>query len=444
MLIKVNDIRYKLEDVTQEFLRENYFNIESVSHVPIISSSYIKHFNQVYENYKDYPELFRKKLMMKFSSDKNEALLFGDMLHEALETNGESLSNIAFLENRKNVKYVYEGEEYTLTKNHMILLQDVFRNNNPSTNFEVFTKSYFELYDEVNKKQLKKAYLAYGKTFNEFIEELIKYKDWTTKYVKSLDVSDKVKQDAITMVKAYKSYVYIKDLFKKLMRGGQQYLKSLHVNKGKRILDNEYGTKNKKLIANPQEFYYNLQACYNNLIDNDKVLNILFDKDFTKTLLELVVIWQYKGIQCKSMLDKVMINEEDKVVRIVDYKTFYGKSMNDFLGNYEKYKYNLSMSFYTEAVKSYLKLDDEWTVECVLIGINKTLQLSKVFFVSESDIELSKKDHVFMSEPHKYISDTTNQEYIVATKLAPNNVFNYNTGWYRSMNNIYKSFNNML
>ncbi len=69
--------------------------------------------------------------------------------------------------------------------------------------------------------------------------------------------------------------------------------------------------------------------------------------NFTKQFKQLELFAELWGIECKGKPDIVDVNESDKIVYIVDVKTYAG----NFVSNFWKYHYYLQTPFYRELFK---------------------------------------------------------------------------------------------
>ena len=78
----------------------------------------------------------------------------------------------------------------------------------------------------------------------------------------------------------------------------------------------------------------------------------------------------------KGILDNVVVDVKNKLVRINDFKTT-GKSLVDFHESIEFWKYWLQAAMYKMLIKHFLKsvLTDEWTIEFRFIVFDKYDQL---------------------------------------------------------------------
>jgi len=192
------------------------------------------------------------------------------------------------------------------------------------------------------------------------------------------------------LIKAYKSAYSTKEndeiileKAKKLVKDFEDYIKYLKLShKYTKILPtkvlNDYNNIKHSLLTHKKarELMYNeTNATFGNS-----------DKLYIKN--ELPIYWVYKnGIPCKSMVDRIIINHEEKKVILVDLKT--SSHLSEFADKAIEYKYNRQLAFYWIAVgwyfKNELNLDiDEYEKETFIVATStKEIPETKVFKMSE-------------------------------------------------------------
>lgn len=120
-------------------------------------------------------------------------------------------------------------------------------------------------------------------------------------------------------------------------------------------------------------------------VDNDKM--------FIQN--EFEIHWKYpdNGLECKSKIDRLIIDHENKVVKIVDLKTT--SHLYDFNeGAFFDYKYYRQLAFYTLAVAWYmseeLKLDlNDYNMEHYIVAIGKKEPIEiRVFRIGEQALSM--------------------------------------------------------
>ncbi len=98
----------------------------------------------------------------------------------------------------------------------------------------------------------------------------------------------------------------------------------------------------------------------------ERMVEILKTHPYTREILsgnginQLIVQGNYRGLEVKCMIDRVIINEKDKVIQPYDLKTTWGVDMFDF--NYIKYKYYIQYALYTTLLREFYNL----SYECIV------------------------------------------------------------------------------
>ena len=95
---------------------------------------------------------------------------------------------------------------------------------------------------------------------------------------------------------------------------------------------------------------------------------------------QLAIYFSYCGIDCKALLDRVIVDHKNKTIQPIDFKTM-GDQTIYFPKSLRQRKYNIQAAFYTEALKYFIERDD------------KTLQDYKILpfkFIVESTVNPGK------------------------------------------------------
>ena len=85
-------------------------------------------------------------------------------------------------------------------------------------------------------------------------------------------------------------------------------------------------------------------------------------------LNQLVIEWKFGELNCKSILDKVLVDHNDKRIIPMDIKTT-SKGVGNFIQSFIRYGYFRQCSFYNYAIRYWLlniskiKNPEEWTIE---------------------------------------------------------------------------------
>jgi len=105
---------------------------------------------------------------------------------------------------------------------------------------------------------------------------------------------------------------------------------------------------------------------------------------------EFHINWECRGVRCKSLLDGLTLDFENKKVIIYDLKTT--AKLWHFEDSIDMYDYCRQLCYYAKAVEWYLKEElgetpDEWTFEYYIIGIDTTGSNEiRVFNIDESAV----------------------------------------------------------
>jgi hypothetical protein len=91
------------------------------------------------------------------------------------------------------------------------------------------------------------------------------------------------------------------------------------------------------------------KSIVNTLVTDDITKDIFKGNDDLEYLTKFVIEWKYKGFDCKSELDAILISHSDKTIQPVDLKSTY--TVDEFQYNYLKYGYYLQQAFYYLAVQ---------------------------------------------------------------------------------------------
>lgn len=107
---------------------------------------------------------------------------------------------------------------------------------------------------------------------------------------------------------------------------------------------------------------------------------------------EFPIFWEIKSLnlECKSLLDRLIIDHENKVIKIIDLKTT--NTFKDFKDKIIEFNYLRQLAFYTLAVYWYFvnKTEyniEEYRIENYIIGIRKTDPVeTRVYKYGKQDI----------------------------------------------------------
>jgi len=132
---------------------------------------------------------------------------------------------------------------------------------------------------------------------------------------------------------------------------------------------------------------------------------------------ELQILWDYKGTRCKSMLDRVIVDKDNKIVYIIDLKTT--SSMKEFKKSFEKFRYDRQLAFYGMALSGELPEiagvphDDliAYKVVGVIIAVDKFTLEVKTFKIPEQTIDEALSEVNDLLERAKWHIDNNKFDY---------------------------------
>ena len=130
--------------------------------------------------------------------------------------------------------------------------------------------------------------------------------------------------------------------------------------------------------------------------------------DETLRFNELQILWEWKGVKCKSMIDRLLIDKEKKEVLIVDIKTT--SNFLDFRDSIEKYHYDRQLTFYSMALST--KIEeltgltteelDEFKWRMIIVAVDKKSTEIRVYEFSEETINKTLPEVVRLLEKAKW------------------------------------------
>lgn len=193
---------------------------------------------------------------------------------------------------------------------------------------EEFSKNYVFLDYETPKSQQQKDFcdhVARYKDKDKFALLLRAYKEAYTSKEKDEVLLEKAK----TLANQYKDYIKsiklstVKKVISKTMENKLSEIKT-------KLLDHRIA---RELLFNDQH-------------------SLLGDTEKLFISNEFPIYWRHpNGMECKSMLDRIIIDHENKVIKLVDLKTT--SSFKDFREKFSDYAYYRQMAFYWIAIKWY-------------------------------------------------------------------------------------------
>ena len=163
-----------------------------------------------------------------------------------------------------------------------------------------------------------------------------------------------------------------------------------------------------------------IDSCFNEAFSHKKAKQLLFDDEFKDdkilTYNELEILWKYPlyNIDCKSMIDRLIIDTTNKIIKIVDIKTTY--SFKKFKESTLEFNYHRQLAFYTMAVYWYMKnilnIDAEnYKLECYIVAIHNTNYECKTYLLSDSILNTAMDEIVSIMSKLNWHFETGLWEY---------------------------------
>ena len=118
-----------------------------------------------------------------------------------------------------------------------------------------------------------------------------------------------------------------------------------------------------------------LKKIKQNLQEHKKANELLFNlSDKWECYNEFHINWECQNVKCKSLLDRICFNFEEKKVILIDLKTT--PNVYDFKHSVEEFDYYRQLSYYTMAIFWYLENikelnPDDFDLELYIIAIGK-------------------------------------------------------------------------
>ncbi len=139
---------------------------------------------------------------------------------------------------------------------------------------------------------------------------------------------------------------------------------------------------------------------------------------------ELGILWEWHGIKCKSQLDRLLIDKENKKISIVDIKTT--SNVLDFKDSFWKYNYHRQLLFYSMAL--YDKIEEitdiskaeleEYEVEHVIIAIDKSSTEVRVFKIQAETLQKALSEISLLLQRAKWHIENDKFDYPMEYYLA--------------------------
>lgn len=230
---------------------------------------------------------------------------------------------------------------------------------------KAFKESYTVLNYELPKSEQQKQFCTIYTENPQLKKEDRLILAYTTAYSVKGKSEDKVLQDATDMYEKVKDYL--------------TYLAK--AKKYKEVLT----------FAKKQK----IDSCYEKVYNHKLANQLLFDAEIPDngviTYNELEIIWTHPvhtNVPCKSMIDRLVIDTNNKIIKLIDIKTTM--SLKTFKDSVYDFNYHRQMAFYSLAIYWYIKniLNinvEDYKLEVYIVAIKHTPhQEAKVIKIDES------------------------------------------------------------
>lgn len=115
------------------------------------------------------------------------------------------------------------------------------------------------------------------------------------------------------------------------------YFEELKASSGKQVISVEEAVLAKAMVDNIKKVPV-LEQCFNN---DDEDIDIFFQKP---------IYFSYKGVACKALPDIVIYNRRTGIIWLIDLKTTFYSVLNFYMA-VQKYRYDIQLAFYKEALQ---------------------------------------------------------------------------------------------
>ena len=276
------------------------------------------------------------------------------------------------------------------------------RVSNSSLTWFQHSPKYFKLMLDGDIKEAGKTYFEYGQQVHMYILEP---KEFDNEYL-ILDYTTPKSQQQKLFCEKYSAYRKgLKD--EKLLRAYKEAYTTKET-------DDKILVKAKTLEKDLSEFIkytklkhkytkilsgstlYKLNESKGSVLNHKKARELTFNEDHStfgnndKLFIqnEFQINWEwskqgYDKLPCKSLIDRLVINHENKVIQLVDLKTT--SHLSTFVDAFREYKYYRQLAFYWMAItwyfKNELKLNiDEYEKETYIVAISSREPIETVVF----------------------------------------------------------------
>jgi hypothetical protein len=281
--------------------------------------------------------------------------------------------------------------------------------SNSSLSWFQTSPKYFKLMLDKEIEEESKSYYEKGEQIHQFIlepEEFDKnyiFLDYESpKSVQQASFVEKFARLKVgtkeeRLIKAYKESYSTKESDDKVLEKAEQLAKTYD----SYIKYTKLSTKYKDVLSN--SFNMQLNETRKAILNHVKANELMYNENNstfgnTEDLFiqnEFEIYWEYpnSGVECKSMIDRIIINHKDKKITLVDLKT--SSHLSEFKDKFTEYRYYRQMTFYWMAIYWYFrhnllgKVFEEYTKETFIVALSTKDPFEvKVFDISERTLNM--------------------------------------------------------
>lgn len=169
-------------------------------------------------------------------------------------------------------------------------------------------------------------------------------------------------------------------------KGAIPYLKSLFEARGRLVLSEEDTT-----IINGATMSVQTKPNTAAFFGHDLGKNTLSLDVYNQLVIYFDLQTSSAVLSCRSLLDRVIVNHNDRTVQIVDLKTLAGKTL-DFVSSLQTWRYDIQSAFYTNAIRAWMDV----------MGYNTYSILPFVFVVETTKPSLQGNPLVYVCDASLY------------------------------------------
>jgi len=275
------------------------------------------------------------------------------------------------------------------------------------------TKTYFEKGQQIHMYILEPEEFDKEYTFLSYSKpKSAQQKDFCDTFARL----KKGKKDE-KLVAAYKAAYTTKESDEKILEKAKtlekqytEYIKFIKISPMQKVLPSS-------MLTTLNEMKINLRSHTKarELLFNDE--HMVFgnsDKLFIQN--EFAIYWTYpNGLKCKSLIDRFVIDYENKKVQLVDLKT--SAFLYSFKEKVDEYSYHRQLAFYWMAIywyfKEVLKISlDDWVKESYIVAVGTTVPYeARVFEITDMKLDQGAKDIMSLMDTLKWHFDNDQWDY---------------------------------